>query len=60
MNVGQLIKKLSKYNPKRPVVVSGYEDGETLVIGVEELKVTYQPRKPQWEGEYKVEKKIGE
>lgn len=54
MNVGQLIKELSKHNPKLPVIVSGYEDGATIVIEIRELEVTYLPNNSWWEGEYEV------
>ena len=48
MNVGQLIEKLNKLDPKLMVVVRGYEGGVNEVVSLSECKIELDANKGTW------------
>lgn len=52
MTVRELIELLSKEDPNKLVLVSGYESGYEALKRVSQIKVKHEPTEHWWAGEY--------
>ena len=52
MTVKELIDYLSKEDPNKLVLVSGYEQGYDKLEQVRQIKVKHEPTEHWWAGEY--------